>query len=1022
MNVSESAVKYTPLVLFTLVLLVISGLYSYNRLGKLEDPEFTIKIATIVTLYPGASAVEVEQQVTDEIEKAVQRLEGIDKIRSVSKAGVSIVYLYLLESYRPAQIPQKWDILRRKVIEAERELPPGAHRPMVFDDYGDVFGVFLALTGDGYSYAEMKTYAQFLQRELLLVENVNRVEIWGTRTECIYVEIARARLAEMGIHPRQIIDTLQKQNLIVESGRVDAGTERIRLEPSGTFQSIGEIEELVISGTQQQELVLMKDVASITRAYVDPPHTMMRFNGKPAIGIAISTISRGNVVDMGRAVQKRLDELMLQLPAGIEGGVVSYQAEDVLNAINSFVINLLLALTIVTGILLVTMGIRSGLLISSALIFTVLGTFVVMLPLGIDLQRASLGAFIIALGMLVDNAIVVTEGSLVSLQRGDSRLAAMTRPATTTAWPLLGATIIAIAGFLPIALARNNTGEYCLSMFQVVAISLALSWIIAMTVTPVLGSLFLRVPARRQGTDPYAGPVYRNYRYVLQKALAYRKATILLMMLLLALGVLGFGYVPQIFFPDSDKKMFMIQYWLPEGTSIYAVSEDVRAIEDHLLASYPEIVSVASCLGAGAPRFNLSYEPETPNTSFGEIFVNVTELRHIDTLIPAIERYLAGNFPQAEPRLRRFPLGPFTPFKIEARISGPDPVVLRELSRQVQEIMLSDPQSKDTRDNWRHKTKVYSPDFSQPRARRAHVSRQDMAVSLSIFSDGFPVGTYREADELLPILVRAPEVERQDIDNLENLPVWGASFRSVPLKQIVAGIDTTWEDPIIHRYNRRRTITAGCDPVDGITSDEVHRRIQPAVEALTLPRGYYLEWGGEFEENEKSSDAVYSQLPIAFLIMAFVIVALFNSFRQPVIIVLVLPLALVGVTAGLLITGKPFGFMALLGVLSLFGMLIKNAVVLLHQIDLNIREGAHPYLAVMDSSVSRMRPVLMATFTTVLGMIPLLTDPLYVSMAVAIMFGLTFATVLTLIIVPVLYTLFFKIAPEPTRQTQSAQR
>jgi multidrug efflux pump subunit AcrB len=928
----------------------------------------------------------------------------------VSKAGVSIVYVHLLESYRPRHIPQKWDILRRKVLEAARELPPGAMQPMVFDDYGDVFGVFLALMGDGYSYAEMKQYALFLQRELLLVENVNRVEIWGTRTECIYVEISRARLAELGIHPSQIIETLHTQNLIADAGRIDVGTERIRLDPTGTFQRVEEIEDLVISGTDRHELVLMKDVATLRRSYVDPPRTMMRYNGKPAIGIAISTVSRGNVVTMGQAVKQRLAELMPQLPAGIQGGVVSYQAEDVLHAVNNFIANLVMAIVIVTGTLLVTMGMRSGLLISSALIVTILGTFVVMLPLGIDLQRASLGALIIALGMLVDNAIVVTEGSLISLRKGEGRLAAMTQPAKTTAWPLLGATVIAIAGFLPIALARNNTGEYCLSLFQVVAISLALSWVIAMTVTPVLGNLFLRVPEQQRGTDPYAGPIYRNYRFVLRTALAHRSLTILLMGALLGIGMYGFAHVQQIFFPDSDKKMFIIEYWLPEGSNIHDVAADVSRIEQHLLSHYPAIVSVIACIGEGAPRFNLSYEPELANTSFGQVFVNVNDLDAIDALLPDIEQYLKSAFPQAEPRLRRFPLGPFTAFKVEARISGPDPRMLRKLADQAQAIMRADPHSRDTRNNWRQKTKVWTPDFSQPRARRAHVSRQDMAVALAMHSDGLPVGVYREADELLPIVVRAPAPERRDVDNLENLPVWGAAAKSVPLKQLVSDVRTEWEDPIIHRYNRRRTITAQCDPIEGVTSDDLMRRIKPAVEAMELPPGYMLEWGGEFDEDQKAGTAVYSQLPIAFLIMAFAIVALFNGFRQPLIIVLILPLSLIGVAAGLLMTGKPFGFMALLGVLSLFGMLIKNAVVLLNQIDLEMHEGVAPYQAVITASISRMRPVLMATLTTVLGMIPLVNDPLHGSMAVAIMFGLTFATILTLIMVPVLYTIVFGIS------------
>jgi len=1008
MNVPEYAVKHRAVILFAVFLLFTSGLYAYGKLGKLEDPEFTIKTATIITYYPGASPTEVEQQVTDEIEKASQRIEGIDQVRSISKAGVSIVYVDILQSYRKKRLPQTWDMLRRKIREVQRLLPAGAYPPEIYDDYGDVFGVFIALTGDGFSYEELNDYALHLQRELLLVRDVNRVELWGTQTECVYVEISKARLAETRIQQQEIVDTLQNQNIIVYAGSLDTATDRIRIDTPGTFTSISDIGDLVMRGTPPDELVLLRDVATITRGYVEPPLTLMRYNGKPAVGIAISTVSKGNVVIMGEAVKKRLDELMLQLPVGLEIGSVAYQATTVRRAINTFISNLLEAVAIVIGILLITMGIRSGLLIGAALVFSIVGTFTIMLPLGIDLQRTSLGALILAMGMLVDNAIVVTEGSLIRLHLGTDRKTAVTQPAKDTAWPLLGATLVAIVAFMPIYLAKDDTGEYCQSLFQVIGISLGLSWIIAMTVTPVLCDMFLHVKNGGQGTDPYAGPIYRNYRFVLRKALHHRKLTLLIMIGLFAGAVYGFGYVKYIFFPDSDRTQFMVEYWLPEGSRIHNVSVDLKKIEGYL-DNFPEVINITACIGSGSPRFILDYEPEIPNSSYGLLLVNVTSVEDIEKLFSKMEVYLHDNFPQAEPRLRRFPLGPFVPFKVEARLSGPDPVVLRSLSEQVKDIMRSDTDTKDTRDNWRQRVKVLRPEFSQPRARRAFVSRPDMALSLAMLTDGFPVGTYREHDELMPILLRSPREDRTDIDNLENMPVPGGGTESLPLRQVVNGISTAWEDPIIHRYNRRRTITAQTQPKNGVTANEVLERVKSKIEAIELPAGYYLEWGGELEKDDDSGKAVFGQLPFAFILMAFIVVALYNAYRQPLIILLILPLSLVGVTVGLLTTGKPFGFMALLGMLSLGGMLIKNAVVLLSQTGNEIRSGTDPYHAVVQSSVSRMRPVLMASFTTVLGMIPLLTDRLFGAMAVTIMFGLTFATVLTLIVVPVLYTVFFRI-------------
>jgi len=980
------------------------------NLGRLEDPEFSIKTATVVTLYPGASPTEVELQVTEKIERAMQELEWIDKIRSVSKADVSVVYVDIQEQYRSKALPQIWDKLRRKVYDVIPQLPEGAMRPQIYDDFGDVFGVFLAITGDGYSQAEVYDRALYVQRELELVKDVNRVVLWGNQQECVYVEISRSRMSELGLASGEILSTLRKQNQVVYSANMNVGNEYVRVDIAGDFQTLAQIENLVVRSSVQNELLLLKDIATVTRGHVDPPVWLMRYNGKPSIGIAISTASHGNVVDMGEAVKKRLQEIMQEMPVGIDIGPVAYQAQAVTIAINQFVINLIQSICIVVGILLLAMGLRSGLLIGWSLILAIVGTLVVLLPLGIDLHRSSLGAMIISMGMLVDNAIVVTEGALIRLQRGDDRLSAVIKPAMQTAWPLLGATLVAAISFMPIYMAKNNTGEYCETLFLVVAISLLLSWVISMTATPVLCHMFLKVPKERIGTDPYAGAFYQNYKFVLEKVLHHRGLTMLGMVVLLGLSLFGFGYVEQMFFPDSDRAYFSIEYWLPQGTGIRQTAQDTRQIEAFLLER-PEVINVAACIGRGAPRFILENEPQIANTSLGILLVNARSLEEMQQLMPDVEEFMLQNLPQAEPRIRPFPLGPFREFRIEARLSGPDPKVLRRLSEKAEDIMRADADTKDTRNNWRQRVKVLRPEYSQPRGRRAGVSRPDVAASLSMLASGMSVATYREDDELLPIIMRVPEHERYDINNVAAMPVRGQG-PSLPLGQVLQKVRTVWEDPIIQRYNRRRTITAQTQPRTGITSDEVFARIRPQVEAMELPPGYSLEWGGDYEEEEESNAALAEQMPLAFILMTFIIVCLFNAFRQPIIILLTIPLALVGITVGLLVTGMPFGFMALLGAMSLFGMLVKNAVVLLDQIDISIAEGIQPYQAVVQSSISRMRPVLMASFTTVFGMIPLVSDRLFGAMAITIMFGLAFATVLTLLVVPMLYTVFFRISPD----------
>ncbi len=1006
MKLPEYSIKYKAVVLFTMVMLVVGGVSAYFKLGKLEDPVFTVKTAVIVTAWPGASPHDVEQQVTDVIEKAAQSADEVEDIHSISQAGLSLVFVDLNEKNRTAQVQQLWDMLRRKVNGVQNELPQGAMPSQVVDDYGDVYGIFLALTGEGYDNAELKKYADYLKRELLLVDDVSRIQLFGDRTQAVYVEISKSRIADLGIHPGQILEILSSQNKVLDAGAVETATRRIRVATPGDFKSIQEIENLVIQAGNGESFRL-KDLATVTRGYVEPPEPMMRFNGLPAVGIAISAANGANVVTMGDAVQKRIDELMAEFPVGVDLQGIYYQSTFVKGAIKNFVVNLLESIAIVVGVLLITMGIRSGLLIASGLVLSILGTLVVMLFFGIDLQRISLAALILVMGMIVDNSIVVTDGSLVYLQKGKDRLFSMVTPAMETAWPLLGATFIACLAFLPIYLSPNNSGEYCASLFQVVAVALLLSWVLAMCQAPVFNHMLLKVNKGAEEKDPHGGRVYKFYRWTLDFSLRHRTLVLGMLVLLMISSGMAFKHVPKMFFADSDKAQFFIDYWLPQGARIDQVSMDLKEIEAHL-AQIPEIKNYATTIGSGGPRYITSIEPETENPAYGQLIVNVHDYKKIRELIPTLETWIAAHFPDADPQFSVYINGPSADYKVEARFSGPDPLVLRDLSQRAQGIMAANPSAKNVRDDWRQRVQVLTHSYSQNKARKASVEREHLANAMKQIHDGLPVSTFREDDNLIPVCLKISS-QTAPLSGLNSTPVWGPGAQAVPLEQIVTSSDITWEDALVRRYNRRRAITVQCDVVPGVTSDSLFNALRPQIEAIPLPKGYNLEWDGEYDLSKSGNEGVQKSLPLALLMMVFILVVLFNGFRQPLIIALLVPFAVVGIAFGLFVTGEAFGFLALLGAYSLIGMLIKNAVVLIDQIDLEIKTGKDPLTAVKDSCVGRMRPVMMASATTILGMIPLMTDPMFSSMAVTIMFGLAFATILTLIVVPVLYTIFFRI-------------
>ena len=1012
MNVAEASIRYKTITLVMTILIIGGGLLSYQRLSRLEDPEFTIKAAQVYTNYPGATAWEVAEEVTDEIETAIQQLGQLDYITSISQPGLSIIEVNILDQYDKHSLPQVWDELRRKVNDAQSNLPPGAGPSLVYDDFGDVYGVLYAVYGDGYSYAELKDYVDTLRRELLLCQDVAKITIYGDQPEVVYVEISRARLAQLGVSPSMIYQTLSGQNLVEAAGRVEVGSAYLHINPTGEFTSVEDIGELLILQDDATATKLyLKDVATIKRGYVDPPNTIMHFNGRPAIGLGISCVLGGNVVTMGQAVKQRLHELQAETPIGMEIGAIAHQADSVTAAVSGFIVNLIEAIVIVIGVLMVVMGLRSAMLIGGILLLTVLATFIIMKMQGIILERISLGALIIALGMLVDNAIVVVDGILVNLQKGMDRVKAAGKIVGQTMWPLLGATFVAVLAFAAIGVSQDSTGEYCRSLFQVMLISLMMSWVLAITVTPLFGVMFLKVKATdsTEPTDPYGGILYGTYRALVSGCMRARWLTVAVMAGLLAVSIYGFTFVKQSFFPDSTRPQFMVHYWLPQGTHISRTAADLEQIEEHLL-TLGGVTDVSACAGKGAPRFLLTYTPEDTNTAYGLLLVSVDDYKKIAGLLPVIQQYLEENFPDAQAFPRAFMLGPGDPQKIQARFRGPDRDVLRRLSAEATRILHQDGNVVDIMDDWRQRVPLIRPLVAETQARNAGITRAQIARTLQTAFEGNRIGVYREGDDLLPIVARSPATERSDVDNLHDVQIWSpVAGGTIPIRQVVRGFESQSENSLIRRRDRLPTITVMCDPKSGSAS-AAFDKVRPQIEALELPPGYTLEWGGEYENSGDAQAALAGMLPIIALLMVLVVICLFNSIRKPLVIFLTVPLAVIGVTVGLLLTDQPFGFMALLGFMSLTGMLIKNAVVLIDEINLQLAEGKEPFTAVVDSGVSRVRPVSMAALTTVLGMLPLVADAFFVAMAVTIMFGLAFATVLTLVFVPVLYACFFRVS------------
>jgi len=998
------------------LILLCGGISAYTGLGQLEDPQFTLKQAMVITQYPGASPQQVEEEVSYPLENAIQQLPYVDHVTSISTAGTSQIMVEMKGIYRAKELKQIWDELRRKVNDLTPQLPPGVKAPMVNDDFGDVYGMLYAISGDGYSDDELRDYVDILRRELVLVDGVGKVSVGGRQQEQVIVEISRSRLASLGIAPQQIASLLQTQNVVSNAGSLQVGPDSVRIHPSGEFQSVAELEQLIISNPAAKELIYLGDVAKVYRASAEVPSHLIRFAGNSALSLGVSFTSGVNVVKAGEAVSQRLQQLEYTRPIGMEISEIYNQPAEVQHSVDGFILNLVEAVVIVIVVLLVFMGLKSGFLIGLILLLTVLGTFIFMQQMQIELQRVSLGALIIALGMLVDNAIVVVEGILIGMQRRLSLKDAASQIVRQTQWPLLGATVIAVVAFAPIGLSSDATGEFAGSLFWVLLVSLLLSWVTAITLTPFFASLmFKAAPSTASQSDVeaelYRGVIFNIYRRALTLVLTHRVLSYGLMLLMLVGAVVGFGQVKQVFFPASNTPMFMVDLWQPAGTDIRHSLEENQQVSA-FLRQQPEVTAVTATLGRGADRFMLTYQPEKIYPAYSQLIVRVAEKEQLEPVMRRLLAYIEEQHPRLQQKLKRLEVGPSTAAKIEVRLSGPDPDVLRQLAEQAKAILLADAGARNVRDDWRERVKVVRPHFNEAVARRVGISKQDVDDVLLTHVNGKTVGIYRDGTHLLPIVSRPPLSERSSVDSLADLQIYSPKLnRYIPISQVVSSFDLVWEDPQIMRRDRKRTLTlmADHDILSDDTAANLLARVKPAIEALPLPTGYQLSWGGELEAQTKAQKALFGSLPVGYLVMFVVTVLLFNSSRDALVIWACVPLAIIGVTVGLLLVGVPFGFMALLGFLSLSGMLVKNGIVLIDQIRLELSEGRAAYDAVFHSAVSRVRPVAMAAITTILGMIPLVGDEFFASMAVVIMFGLGFATVLTLLFLPLLYCSIYRI-------------
>lgn len=1018
MNIAKYSLDTPKVIYFFLFVMLIGGVISFGSLGKKEDSPFVIKTAVLVTQYPGASPKEVEELVTEPIEREIQSMRRVYKLKSDSYYGMSKINIELSPATPPEEMPQMWDELRRKVLNVQSQLPQGASTIMVSDDFGDVFGIYFALSADeGFSYHDLREWGQRLKTDLVTIEGVQKVALFGEQTEVVNVYISMSKLANSGINLNDVMQTIKSQNSLINTGEKRAGSIELKVLAEGTYKNLNDIRNQLIS-TQTGQQIRLGDIAVVEKGYLEPPSTMIRVNGKKAIGIGVSTAPDYDVVKAGDAVRMKLSQLERQMPVGIE--MTSLYPEDQIarEANNGFILNLIESVVIVIFIILIVMGVRAGLLIGSSLLFCIGGTLLIMQFMGVGLNRTSLAAFIIAMGMLVDNAIVVTDNAQVAIKRGIRRRQALIDGASIPQWGLLGATLIAVFSFLPLYLAQSSVAEMIKPLFIVLAVSLLLSWILALSQTTVFGNFILKEGTGETGQDPYDKPFYHKFGKFLRYLIRHKVMTLLVVIGVFMLSLIVMGFLPQNFFPNMDKPYFRADCFLPEGYSIRETERDMGKIEEFLMQQ-EEVVNVSATYGSSPLRYYLASTSFGPKSNFGNLLVEVKDKKYTAKVEARLNEYVRENYPNILIRASLFKLSPAVEANIEFGFIGDNIDTLTMLTEKAMDIMRKCDMTTDVKNSWGNKVPVWEPAYSQERGQRLGITRQAVAYALKIATNGLPLGDYREKDLFMPILLKEDNIAVSNIDNMRTLPVFSQSGYAVPLAQVVDSFAFSYKYNVIKRYNREKVMMAQCDSKRGANTMAAFGQVKKALqEEMSLPQGYRMKVFGEDETQAESNAAMAANLPLTFILMFVVLLLLFKTYRKPTIILLMVPLIFIGVVLGLVVTGKMLDFFAILGVLGLIGMNIKNAIVLVDQIGIEEAKGTPRLEAIIEATKSRIVPVSMASGTTILGMLPLLFDAMFGGMAACIMGGLLVASMLTIFVLPVTYSLLFRVkvmdAPQKT--------
>ncbi|MBS1191077.1 MAG: acriflavin resistance protein [Rhodocyclaceae bacterium] len=1022
-NLSAWALRHQSMVLYLMVVLLIGGVLSYFKLGRAEDPDFTFKVMFVRTFWPGATTREVEQQVTERLEKKLQETPWVDVLRSYSKPGESMVFVLLKDYTPPKEVPDAWYQVRKKIADIRHTLPAEVQGPFFNDEFGDTFGIIYALTGDGFSLAELRSRADTISRELLRLPDVKKVDLLGVQEEKIYVEISHAKLATLGLDPNLIIQTLQSQNAMTPGGQFDTADDRVYLRVSGDFENVEHIRDIGIRANGRN--FRLGDIARVYRGYADPPSPRFRWRGQEAIGVALAMAKGGNVQALGQGLEKEIARIRAELPAGIELQQVSNQPAVVDRAVSEFMATLAEALVIVLAVSFLSLGLRTGMVVALSIPLVLAATFLAMKSSGIDLQRISLGALIIALGLLVDDAIIAVEMMVVKMEQGWDRFKAATFAYTSTAFPMLTGTLVTAAGFMPVGFARSAAGEYTFSIFAVVTIALLVSWVVAVVFTPYIGYRLLD-PAKlkeklaRHGTDDiYGTPFYRRFRALVTWCVARRWTVIGITLAIFVASIAAFNLgVEKQFFPSSNRPELLVDLWLPQGSSIKATEREARRVEA-LLDKDEAVAHYVDYIGSGSPRFYLPLDQQMPNDNFAQFVVTTHGDESREALLARLKDRFETGFPLLRARVLRLENGPPVGFPVQFRVLGPEPAKLRSIAAQVAEVMRANPHTRDVHLDWNEMAKQVKLEVDQDKARALGLSSQELSAYLNTLLAGLAVTQFREGDRLIDVVGRAEEKERLKLSALQDLNIHTRDGRYVPLAQ-VATISSEMEEGIVWRRNRQPTITVRADLRDKTQAPVVSKQIEPALAQLqenlaaAYGPGYRIETGGAIEESAKAEASIQAVMPLMIVTVFTLLMLQLQSFQRTLMVVLTAPLGLIGVTLSLLIFHTPFGFVAQLGVIALAGMIMRNSVILVDQIEQDIAEGKAPWEAVIDSTVRRFRPIMLTALAAILAMIPLSRSVFWGPMAIAIMGGLLVATVLTLLFLPALYAAWYKVKPGDT--------